>query len=321
MKNIFTFLITLSSLIGSSQAILQNSNVGFSVGDSFTLHTVYAGLTPGNSGENITWDFSNLAPGTSATTTVIAPEDAPMGGSFPNSNGATDAGGGVYGFFSVTPASYSFCGINTGFSVAYYDDPQDFLQFPFTYGDSYADPYHSNFTSGVDFERTGTMTVEADAWGTLILPWGTVQNAIRIHATEVAIDESEFLDINYFTEYYTWYAPGFHGSVLSYSAQSSDGGDPSEMYIYSAEVQIGVAEAETKPSLGIYPNPASEMVNFKVDGDVKFLEITDTQGRLVEQISIVASAFTADLSHLHAGVYLVAIKGNDKMEVQQLVKN
>ncbi|MFM9985141.1 MAG: T9SS type A sorting domain-containing protein [Flavobacteriales bacterium] len=321
MKNIFTFLIVSTSLFGSAQAILQNSNVGFGVGDSFTLHTVYAGLSAGSSGENVTWDFSNLAPGTSATTTVIAPEDAPMGSSFPNSNGATDAGGGVYGFFSVTAASYSFCGINTGFSVAFYDDPQDFLRFPFTYGDSYADPYHSNFTSGVDFERTGTMTVEADAWGTLILPWGTVQNAVRIHATEEAIDESDVLDLTYFTDYYTWYAPGFHGSVLSYSAQSVDGGDPSEMYIYSAEVQIDVAETATKPALSIYPNPAREMVNFKVAGDVEFLEITDAQGRLVEQISVVTSAFTLDLSHLPAGIYLVAITGNERREVQQLIKN
>ncbi|MDZ4822900.1 MAG: hypothetical protein SH856_05530 [Flavobacteriales bacterium] len=88
----------------------------------------------------------------------------PYDSSFPTANVAYDQNP-IYAYVKSDSDGYSNCGVFDGVTTVYYDDEEDLLHYPFSYGDSFTDNLHSNFTSGIDFERSGSITVEADAWG------------------------------------------------------------------------------------------------------------------------------------------------------------
>lgn len=74
---------------------------------------------------------------------------------------------------------------------------------------------------------------------------------------------------------------------------------------------IGIAETEA-PDFGLYPNPASDQVAILApDASTAraFVQLTDTEGRLVGTTTLSGGRATMDVSGLNAGVYVIRVGG------------
>ncbi len=198
----------------------QNSLLTTDYPDKNTLYLAYVVdttmLTPGNSGANITWDFS-LYPLYSSYDSIayFTPQNAPDANNFPT---ATLAYKQVVNFMLISVNRYMFSVKNNsefvdlGFHIPFtdlttsvagvyllpqsytYQQPDTLVKFPFNYGDSLSFPeVYSEIIVG--FPPNDTMiyshsqrTVVADGYGTIKLPSGRIFNAIRVKETIHKID-------------------------------------------------------------------------------------------------------------------------------------
>ena len=77
-------------------------------------------------------------------------------------------------------------------------------------------------------------------------------------------------------------------------------------------VNAGINEAtKIAQSVKVYPNPAKDVINFSVDGNLaKTISVMDITGKLLENISITDSETKLDLSTYTSGIYLYQIKAS-----------
>ena len=73
--------------------------------------------------------------------------------------------------------------------------------------------------------------------------------------------------------------------------------------------------SEQQLTIGFYPNPTKNIVNFKIIQDVKFTLISQL-GQLVLEGNLTGNNKQIDLSHLSASVYYLYIEG----QVIKLIK-
>lgn len=75
----------------------------------------------------------------------------------------------------------------------------------------------------------------------------------------------------------------------------------------------------TKSNLMVYPNPANEILNVKIETipNNNVLTITDVTGRIVIRTTIIDNTSNADISDLNAGIYFVTL---DKYRTKLIVK-
>ncbi len=217
----------------TAQISLNRANNYPQIGDSFTrIVCDTQGITEGESGENVTWDFSDLTIlGTGTSGTYLEPSETGVAADFPDANLAQDAGNNVYLFYNVSDTEVAHLGYNNEGFVLTYTEPQIEKVFPFTYGDS-----NTNVATRVYGDNTGTATTEinADAYGTLILPSGSFENVLRVHTVvtveDVASDGSIF---SFMSDTYEWYIADYPTSIFSIANSSNSNGQESTLVNYA----------------------------------------------------------------------------------------
>ncbi len=154
----------------------------------YVLHTIDY-LDPGADGIEVIWDMSNVEITSSNAIRVITPDESPYRSSFPNSNICYDFGGGNYLFSTKGEAFYSRDGgVANGVAIPQ-EDPQQTLRFPLSYGASYKDDFSSEFTiEKLQLNRAGSISAEVVAEGTLIMPYGVIEDVLKLRITEEFTD-------------------------------------------------------------------------------------------------------------------------------------
>ena len=205
---LFSLSFLLFSVKSNAQPIIEIGSTPPSIGNEFQIMSGMLNST-GESGENVIWDFSNLAVWDAGTQEIVAPAI------YGWDNLLNEC---QYAYISLIPDTlYSFFKLDStefnaylyrspgyGEDNDYHLGPKKFLQFPFEYTDSYT----------VSYDQTGSnlsFTVHYDAYGTLILPFGLVyENVVRIKETYSS------------TFAYTWYTLDPLLEVARYSATSEE---------------------------------------------------------------------------------------------------
>jgi hypothetical protein len=73
-------------------------------------------------------------------------------------------------------------------------------------------------------------------------------------------------------------------------------------------------------SVGIYPNPAKDIVNIKANSLIKSIEIYDVQGRIIQSKLTNEENSTIDVSSFTNGIYFLKIKTEMGEKVEKMVK-
>jgi len=314
--------------------VLTQANSGTIVGNDFS-YTMTNYVSPGTSGASQTWDFTNLSTSNTGLVQYLSPSSRPAASSFP---GATvvlrDVQSQAEMFYKISSTAQQGLGVVAGGVVITYSDPIDYLHFPFTYNDSYTDNFDGNFVSqGIQFYRSGSVNVSADAYGTLILPYGTINDVIRVKVEETYSDEYTYLGstdfIYYSTVIYIWFKPGLQTYLFNLSTISS-GTTNSEYGSYTDINTVGVENIDVlSGSFNMYPNPANNetnlIFNLKQESEVS-IEIFDLVGQRVlqpTQNSFAAGNHTIPLNtaELNTGAYIVALRSGDELIRSKLIVN
>jgi len=336
MKKIYSATLLVLSVLFSyheitAQPTLTNSNTSPQIGESILIHSINTtGVNEGNFGANVTWDFSGLSSIGTTTITWIQPSTTPYASSFPNSNICFESGGS-YDYYFSSSTEYGRQGAVSGGVIIAYSDPQVMISYPCSFGTTFTDYFASTFISGgTTFYRSGNITVTADAYGTLILPYDTISDVIRLKAVESYQDSayigSPFL-IYYDSEIYIWYKPGTHYAIMSLTSFTSSITGPIKYGSYMDQTSVGIYETVTSElDYKTYPNPASTFINISYlieDPSNVRISLTSLLGQEIkifmnkkqESGSYIQ---TINLEDLDEGVYLMWIEINGNIETKKI---
>lgn len=316
--------LVLMCSVSLAQPTLTATGINPVIGESFTFNgSTY--VSPGSAGASQTWNLASMSGTPGELTTVVAPSSTPNGTSFPGSNIAwsTPTSGVSYFKTSVTALQY-YGGVSGGGTVMPYSNPEDFLHFPCTFTNTFSDTWATQFLSGAyTFYRTGTTTVTADGYGTLITPTTTYTDVMRVHFVQVYQDSAYIggpYIITYNNDEYMWYKEGAHVQIAAVYTLTTSAGGPYTGGLYVTG-SVGIDNSsDFISSSNLFPNPASD----KVTVDFTLTENQKVDVRLFnavgEQVEINQNAdgiqgentMQLDIANLAEGIYFaqIVLKGN-----------
>jgi hypothetical protein len=336
--------------ITSQDIAPANSNFRVSIAQNSPL------INPVQTGANYLWDFSFLQPVSqeidsirtvTSTGTTYALFFADVSFNTNRSNQAKEGGvsipslpigGGVtvsdpFSFFYRSSTLFQQTGIGAtinGFGTPIGFNNKDVIyRFPMNYGDTdtSASDYNINIPNVGYYGHDQVRISEVDGWGTLITPFGTF-NTLRIKSS-ITGNDTLFADTLGFgfsfpsapvTEY-KWLAPQGGIPILQITiTQGQFGGASVTRVVYRDSLRSFTAlpdMAAFDGSVKIYPNPASDVINFDLEiakGANTTIRLTDINGKVVYRLfegflntGRTSLRLDLDRSRITKGVYVAEI--------------
>ncbi len=203
---------------------LQSDQFSVTPGDVFEFGTI-PWTEPGPAGTDQNWDLSSASTPFTFNYNWQAPSSLDLV-NHPSCTVVREPYFSCTEYWEATPQRFSelsnFCGIDLSF--ARFDDPRDIIRYPFTLGNSLTDSFGGaarlqGSSDTVSF--TGTITVTADATGSLTLPWTNFPSVLRLRVDQ-EMNYPELARTDH--ERQTWYVvAGVHMPAAAYSERWSTG--------------------------------------------------------------------------------------------------
>jgi len=221
------------------------------------------------------------------------------------------------------------------------------MKFPFSYGDRFSDPFAGiTWYSGRSRnDVTGIYSVEADAYGTLILPDRILGNVLRVKTVRKSLQTSPCGSTVSNSVKYYWYAPGYRYPVMmTGSAESRYGGrEPvitKSAWICSNQGTAGSLTSVT-PAAGrdgsmesavfVYPNPFSDRLvydYFLREQMPVAVELYDLPGKFmislekkqIKSEGLHTGTMNSSLTGVPPGVYYLRFTFDKMVVVRKVVK-
>ncbi|HTO37005.1 MAG TPA: T9SS type A sorting domain-containing protein [Brumimicrobium sp.] len=308
------------------------SGVALFVLDS--LAPSYAAVT----GDEVTWDYSGFGgyAGATRAVTVIEAAESAFEADFPGSTLALEIEDMLTNFITSVATGRSSQGFvfsepNFGDIVVKLTDEQQLMNYPFDFGDNFADTYvGSTALMGGNMPITGTSDVAVDGRGTLILAGGSYSNVVRYSISDNALIQTGILgEMQLLRTQYEYYdhsisnLPIFiYASITVIQAGSTEPMMESFVVLSKDEPSFEVSVNENVlAQTALYPNPASEVLNIQLPSSVESADvvITDALGRVVKTLNVDAVVQTIDVSSIKKGTYFVKMTSGENSFVKTVV--
>ena len=335
-KGLAQSAITLSSTYLPQAGYSYNMSTDTASGDMPSI-TVNAG-----SSTTQNWNYASVFNNVYGTSTsFVTPAGNPGAASFPNSNLASDQGGGNWAYFISGSTGLLLDGVDATIqgSPAIIDfNPNPFqIPTPFTIGGSVTSNYTATFTITVS-GQTATVkhrahrTINADAFGSLTTPTATYSNTLRVKTYETTSDSAFIAGGTFFvqaqydtTTNYSWYQNAQNAIVMSID-QKTSGAATKAQYLQTFTNGINtIKQADFAATL--YPNPAGAVtyLNYENATSSKVsANLFDITGRQVaalinnQQQAEGKQTLTIDATNLPRGLYLVQLTINGATKTLKL---
>lgn len=329
MKNLILLtsflLISLSLLAQPSLQYPENAPV---IGDITQIQFVSpTGLSTDPVGENVTWDFSQLTNLYGATIEAIDPASAPYGSLYPQANIALKMNDSTYSYCLIDESGFFYLGAQMMQSgnpiIMVYSDSRRYMRYPFDYLDTENDPYKgaSNFPP-VEIRATGDSEIGADSYGTVILPYGTFHDVIRLTTLDIEIDSlfvmNQFTGVVEVTRMqFHWYWQYSKSPLFSIEIVTAGAG-PADTTAYYATTGAGLNDPSSSPisMLSVFPNPAEDHIKISFNTSESIgttISIVNLLGQVISSKDILESSKGSfsekfDISMLPSGIYFANVK-------------
>jgi hypothetical protein len=327
MKNV-TFLcaaVILSSAL-SAQLFLPSPEPGEfftqGVGDYLTIPE-----DVGTTGQ--VWDFSGTTTLQSSSASFVSIDSTSYGKSFANAEISLESGN-TSTFYAYNDAYQFFGGTENQLIVAY-TDSEEYFPLPYNVDDSWEDTFAATFgAAGITFERSGTISTNCVAQGSLTLPGGQVlEDAYRISVSEYLMDSTFLGTYEIISEGDYWFAEDYplvaFANLTQTTFDTTTGGEPitqeSSFSVWMESYTVGLETVVHAPSWSMMPNPAAAQVtiargNFQMPVECVVYGL-DGREMLRELIHPGIQVARLDVSHLTEGVYMVHL--GESQQAQRLV--
>lgn len=328
-KNYTIIVLSLISTLINAQITLTSTTNTPEIGDSYTYISIpnYT-FNASQSGANQTWDFST-ATGTAETTNVINLASSSEPSNYPSAS---------FVFKTIETATENYLSSSSsdlsiegnyvpGTARVIYSDKQEYLKFPITYNNVFNETFAGvveNIAESQTYDRAGTIEITADAYGDLILPYGTIDNVLRVKVVIKSIDVymGFTLPETTITSYY-WYNT-FNKYPLASTSDVDYSGSIISSYAYYLSQSDLVLETKNpelvETNINVYPNPTKDIVYIKNDSHNSLrIDILDITGALVKSITISNGKNSVDVSNLQSGAYLMKYINESQIYTKKLV--
>jgi hypothetical protein len=337
MKKLYalTIGIALTGSMASAQYKITSYNA-FEAGYKHEfIYTTNA--SEGSAGKNVTWDFSELQKtDKTLTTNMYTYTMWDKTGIIPQANVAIEEAGNWF-FFKITNNGMDMYGSsNACGAITKYDKPLAKLKFPFSYGDKIVGDY-SGVIINSDMKETpisGAYNIEADAYGTLLLPGNiTINNALRVKQTRTFAnaDQKEIT--------FRWYASGVRYPIvvmIKYESALQSSVSLTALYAnVSNETPaptLPVASEDKKikiSNIELMPNPFHEALTVRYfvqyTGNVT-IDLIDSNGKLVKHC-VTQTYETGNYENTilmdpdKAGTYFIRFTAGNDVITKKVVQN
>lgn len=326
-RSILCSILPLSITVGcpvAAQPIIASGQYTCLPGDVFTFIAL-GPESPGQGGPDQIWSYSSLPWNTPQDQTYVDPATSAGAIHFPTAtvlHEATGSGGGT--FFSASDIEV----VNLGYFASIggdvlglCTDPATVITYPFAYGSTFTDDYVCSETGGgfSDRVRTGVITVTADGYGTLVLPYGTFNDCLRLHMVPTYTDVYEQTSVNGYGEVdtYAFVQPGIRVPLFSTGSSSYVQGDQTfggSVSNLLDPISTGVLAARSEVAAPFtYPNPAGDNAQVTLPSMQGTLDLLDGMGRMMRAIPLSgrSSVITLHTDELAPGSYLLRWTGAD----------
>lgn len=327
---LFTFLACL--IVISTQLFSQtytNENIP-EMGDSVAImaNNDMTVFTPGDGGEDVTWDFTNDSYPDDDYFVFVNPSTTPFADEFPDAVMCGKSKDGAYQYYSSIMNEMEISGFATNFDendpdnniYGYFDPPINMFDLPLSYGVKQNSTYSGKYVLAAnEFPLTGTVNTEVDGSGTLITPTGTFENILRIHVqlTETGLAGQQVDRYIYVSEDYRfWIALHEEITVL---------GDVNIQKWYAVNPislsQSSVAIDAEMTTLNLFPNPTEDILTINSRNRIETVQIFDAKGKLVATANLNGNtSHQMDVSNLNAGIYNVVTSSEGVFTTTKFIK-
>jgi hypothetical protein len=330
MKKNILLTILLFSTCGFlfPQPVLMSEMHSLQAGlDNPMIYSEYA--DPGVGGADMIWDFRQLRNKQSFTGYLNPSGTSKIGTTFTAANTELIEFDSRF-YFNVSSDQIEEYGYssNDGKSQTLYTTPFIKMKFPFRYNDSYSGSFYGNsLYNGIKTGSiSGEYSVEADAYGALILPGDRyIDNTLRVRSEKSYTNDfgSSTQEVDVVT--YRWYDLSHRYPLLVLTEYSVTTGSKTTVHhqaAYNNTVVLGLTPMLTE-GVSLYPNPTSGELILKLDAvtsDNIFFDIYEATGAKVRSFQFIASQagpmqldLTSEIAGLKPAGYLLIIKNGDSM--------
>ncbi|MCC7501424.1 MAG: T9SS type A sorting domain-containing protein [Flavobacteriales bacterium] len=198
-----------------------------------------------------------------------------------------------------------------------YTDAVKELVYPCTFGTTWTDNGSAAYTvAGINAVRTVSVTGNADAYGTLELPVGPIDNVLRVSVRRTSLDQSAFLNVDRVTHITYFFVDTVQYPILKLQMDTVilNGGAPSVTYsnewMYGPGT-VGLTDLSSNEiAFAAYPNPVAELLSLPVTvkGAAR-CDVLDAAGRVVlsRQLNASNTLHQIAVNGLPAGLYTARI--------------
>ena len=277
---------------GKSQFVMQNSTHVLQTGDEHYFNICNT-ADEGPSGPAQVWDFSKLETQSQLTSYMYQPDETSFSSDMDAANAVLEEYNTKF-YFRTSPHMIEQYGtVSKNNTIIRYDKPFVKMIFPFSYGDSYTGDFSGTVEGNNNYSATftGSYTLEADAYGTLVLPNKTYHNVLRLKTYKEQCYNNSACNCGNIS--YKWYVQGIRYPLLTIIKTHSSSGESVIRTAYYSKIKENKTEETNQPlwdetiQATIYPNPFENefKIDYQlaVDSDIT-IEIYDNSGRKVHTI-------------------------------------
>lgn len=292
------------------------------------------------SGTGVTWDYSNTLgyPGESRLITILEASGTADAASFPDAEKAIAIENFLVNYISSTATErishgFVFSEPQAGDVLAIFDESTaTVMEYPFAFGDDTDDTFAGSLVTGFgDGDLSGSLDASIDGTGTLLLANGVSHTDVSRYKIEETITANiEVFGfpalINLSRVQFEYYKLGesdlplfIHSDVVI----TSDLLNQDFSVVLSSEEadELSANDIASFDAIEVYPNPASNIINIKMDNVYKGTTATlhDAMGRVVSSIEVTNNHTTIPVDGLTQGVYLLNLKNGTVSETKRIV--
>jgi Secretion system C-terminal sorting domain len=320
MKSSLLFLFALWINCAQAQTTYTYADGSWTIGDSVSYHLTNW-TSAGPSGPSQVWDFSALPDLGLTADSIGSPLNTPYSANFPEAQLAQGNING-WGYFVQSPDGLWSLGSADANTFVHFTDSWQFRKYPMRYETSWTDTFSgSGISSGNNFTTSGSCNDTVDAWGTLILPYGTFTDALRLHSLATYTEVYGIETHQHVWETYEWLVPSksrallvlHHNIDLSTGVEATYAAWLDTLYITTSVINV---PSSPTTSINLLPNPASNFVRLSIastglNNSEIILHIRDITGKIVrtEKSGIASGSLSEkfDLTGLVKGIYFFEI--------------
>ncbi len=300
MKKITFIIATLITISLYAQPILNASDINPLNISSNNFSASSSTLGVGVPGANVNWDFSSLVLTSLGTSSNVSVATAPYASSFPTANffvRSSFDNRNSYGYYNLTTNKLEVTGLSDDNGVIFnFFNPDTIFIFPFSYNTSFTDTYQVDINSFVE-----SKTVIYDAYGTVITPFGTYNNVIRLKQTSGLGSIS-----------YNWFKINPYTDILSANVNSNN--NEINFRIYQP-TNLATIQNQLNNKFSIFPNPTSGNISIKnasFSESETFVNVYDVLGnQIIKNEKVDNDLKNINISDFATGLYFIKIVDNN----------